>query len=167
MGGRINGSQMGQDDLVNFLSVDVEEYFQVAAFERIVDPAQWDGFESRVTANTTRILDLFDRYCIRATFFVVGWVAERFPDLVIDIRERGHEVACHSYWHRKVYDLTPEEFAEDTGVTSVTSWSSTVATTTSGSSNRPRVQRRSRPVSQWTENRCATPRSIWCRSYSV
>jgi polysaccharide deacetylase family protein (PEP-CTERM system associated) len=99
---------------VHILSVDVEDYFQVEAFAGQVSRESWDSRPSRVVANTQRVLDLFAAHNARATFFFVGWVAERFPQLVRDVRERGHELACHSYWHRTVYSLTPEEFREDT-----------------------------------------------------
>src|SRR5690242_6120123 len=98
----------------HFLSVDVEDYFMVEAFAQSVDRASWDTWELRVDANTRRTLDLFDRYGAKGTFFFVGWVAERFPQLVREVQARGHELACHSYWHRTVYSLTPDAFREDT-----------------------------------------------------
>jgi polysaccharide deacetylase family protein (PEP-CTERM system associated) len=98
----------------HILSVDVEDYFQVEAFAGQVSRESWDSRPSRVVANTCRVLDLFEAYQARGTFFFVGWVAERFPQLVREVRKRGHEIACHSYWHRTVYSLTPEEFREDT-----------------------------------------------------
>ncbi|RLB65733.1 MAG: polysaccharide deacetylase [Deltaproteobacteria bacterium] len=98
----------------NYLTVDVEDYFQVSAFEDIVGKDNWDNYPPRVVENTQRILDLFDSYNVKATFFILGWVAERFPALVKEINARGHEIGCHSYYHRLVYDLTPDEFREDT-----------------------------------------------------
>jgi len=98
----------------NYLTVDVEDYFQVSAFEDIVGKDNWDNYPPRVVENTQRILDLFDSYNVKATFFILGWVAERFPALVKEIDARGHEIGCHSYYHRLVYDLTPDEFREDT-----------------------------------------------------
>lgn len=98
----------------NFLTIDVEDYFQVSAFEKNVTPAQWDGFESRVVRNTTRIIEILSEHDTKATFFIVGWVAERFPQLVRSIVNAGHPIGCHSYLHRKVYSLTPDEFREDT-----------------------------------------------------
>jgi polysaccharide deacetylase family protein (PEP-CTERM system associated) len=95
-------------------SVDVEDYFHVEAFSRDVTRDAWSGYPSRVVANTTRLLDVLDRYRVRGTFFVLGWVADREPALVREIRDRGHELGCHSYWHRLIYRLTPEEFREDT-----------------------------------------------------
>ena len=67
-----------------------------------------------MVANTQRLLDLFDQYGAKATFFFLGWVADRFPDLVRQVASRGHELACHSYWHRTIYSLTPDEFRDDT-----------------------------------------------------
>ena len=95
------------------LSVDVEDYFQVEAFARQVSRADWDGYPSRVVANTQRTLDLFDEFGAKGTFFVLGWVARKFPALVAQIQARGHELACHSFWHRPVYSLTPDVFRED------------------------------------------------------
>ena len=98
----------------HILSVDVEDYFMVEAFSGSVDRASWETWPSRVEANTRRTLDLFDRHNAKATFFLVGWVAERFPNLIREIHNRGHELACHSYWHRTIYSLTPDQFREDT-----------------------------------------------------
>ena len=99
---------------LNALSVDVEEHFHVEAFAGVVKPADWPGLPSRVVANTQRTLELFARYGAKATFFLVGWVAERHPDLVKEIVAAGHEVGCHSYWHRAISRITPEQFREDT-----------------------------------------------------
>ena len=98
----------------NLLSVDVEDYFQVQAFADVVARESWDQWPSRVVANTERALDLFARHRVCGTFFFLGWVAERFPALVRRVQESGHELACHGYWHRTIYSLTPEQFREDT-----------------------------------------------------
>jgi polysaccharide deacetylase family protein (PEP-CTERM system associated) len=98
----------------HILSVDVEDYFMVEAFAPSVQRDMWHAWPSRVEANTRRVLDLFEEHDVRATFFFVGWVAKRFPALVRDVQKRGHELACHSYWHRTIYSLTPDEFREDT-----------------------------------------------------
>ena len=95
------------------LTVDVEDYFQVEAFADRVSRESWDEWPSRVVANTERVLDLLDRRQARATFFFLGWVAAKFPALVRQVHGRGHELACHSYWHRPVSKLTPEEFRQD------------------------------------------------------
>ncbi|MGE0865882.1 MAG: XrtA system polysaccharide deacetylase [Vicinamibacterales bacterium] len=100
-------------DLVNAMSVDVEDYFQVSAFDRVVSRQDWAGFDSRVVANTRRLLDLFHRHGVRSTFFVLGWVAERFPSLIREIAALGHEVASHGYHHELIYTLTPAQFRED------------------------------------------------------
>jgi polysaccharide deacetylase family protein (PEP-CTERM system associated) len=98
----------------HILTVDVEDYFMVEAFAGSVDRTSWDSWPSRVDANTRRTLDLFDEHGVKGTFFLVGWVAKRFPQLVREIESRGHELACHGFWHRAVYSLTPEEFRQDT-----------------------------------------------------
>ena len=98
----------------HILSVDVEDYFQTEAFSATAPRSSWDSYPSRVDRNTRRLLDLFDAYGAKATFFVLGWVADRAPGLLREIAARGHELACHSYWHRPVYSLTPETFREDT-----------------------------------------------------
>ncbi len=99
--------------LCNALTVDVEEYFQVAAFERTIPRAAWDTSESRVEYNTGRVLDLFAAHGLRATFFVLGWVAERHPALVRRIVAEGHELASHGYDHTRVHQFTPGQFRED------------------------------------------------------
>ncbi len=98
----------------HILSIDLEDYFQVEAFAGSVSREDWDRFPSRVEANCHRLLDTFDRHNVKATFFVLGWIAQRFPALVREVHERGHELACHSYWHRKINSLTPAEFRADT-----------------------------------------------------
>jgi polysaccharide deacetylase family protein (PEP-CTERM system associated) len=97
----------------NALTVDVEDWFQVSNFDHVVLPAEWDRYPSRVESNTRRLLDLFDRHAARGTFFVLGWVAERFPGLVREIRDRGHDVESHSHGHQLVYRLGAERFGED------------------------------------------------------
>lgn len=97
----------------HILSVDVEDYFQVEAFANEVPRGAWDNWPSRVVQNTRRILDLFERHDAKGTFFFLGWVANRFPGLVREVRAQGHELACHSYWHRRVCSLSPSEFRED------------------------------------------------------
>ena len=98
----------------HILSVDVEDYFQVEAFADEVDTGTWSSWPSRVEANTNRVFDLFTRHQVHGTFFFVGWVAERFPQLVKRALADGHEVACHSYWHQAIYRLTPDQFHDDT-----------------------------------------------------
>lgn len=99
--------------LRNALTVDVEEYFQVAAFERTIPRQDWDTRESRVEFNTGRVLDLFGTRGVRATFFVLGWIAERHPALVKRIVGEGHELASHGYDHTRVHQFTPAQFRAD------------------------------------------------------
>jgi polysaccharide deacetylase family protein (PEP-CTERM system associated) len=98
----------------NALTVDVEDYFHVSAFAKSVDQNDWDKHPLRVENNTRRLLDLFDEYEVKATFFVLGWVAERTRGLIKDIADRGHEVACHGFSHQLVYNQSPEVFREET-----------------------------------------------------
>ncbi len=100
-------------EAINAFTVDVEDYYHVSAFERQIDRAQWDRYESRVVANTHRILKMLARHDVRATFFVLGWVAEKFPDLVRQIQAGGHEIGSHGYWHRLIYRMSPDEFRDD------------------------------------------------------
>ena len=93
-------------------TVDVEEYFQVSAFAPLVQRADWDRLESRVTVNVARLLDLLARYEARATFFVLGWVAERHPEMVRRIARGGHEVASHGWDHARVTEQTPVTFRD-------------------------------------------------------
>lgn len=104
---------LGSEQFLNAFTVDVEDYYHVSSFAERISPRQWDQYESRVVANTHRILDILDQYQVRATFFVLGWVADRYPELVRDIQCSGHEIGCHSFWHRLIYGMTPEEFGED------------------------------------------------------
>lgn len=98
----------------HIFSVDVEDYFQVEAFADFIPRSSWNSWLPRVQQNTSRLLDLCAAANVRGTFFVLGWVAERFPGLVRRIASEGHEVACHSYEHRCVFRLSPKEFRDDT-----------------------------------------------------
>jgi len=100
---------------MNALTVDVEDYFQVSAFAACIEPSRWDQMESRVCVNTERLLDIFDSSGVRGTFFVLGWVAEKFPSLIKRIHSAGHEIASHSHAHGLVYDATPDTFRADLG----------------------------------------------------
>ncbi len=97
----------------NALSVDVEDWFQVGAFESVIDRADWDSLECRVERNTDAVLALFDDAAIKGTFFTLGWVAERYPALMRRIVAAGHELASHGYGHDRVYTLSPGQFATD------------------------------------------------------
>ena len=100
--------------MLNALTIDVEDYYHVSAFEAVVPFADWERYESRVEKNTHRILDLLDAHTTKATFFVLGWVVERHPRLIRTLVARGHEVASHGYAHRRVYTQTTEQFRTET-----------------------------------------------------
>jgi polysaccharide deacetylase family protein (PEP-CTERM system associated) len=103
----------GRPGIVNAMTVDVEDYFQVSAFDGCVPREAWHQFESRVVKNTERLLHLFEIHDVTATFFILGWVAERFPELVAHIAEAGHEIASHGYGHHLIYNQTPAAFRDD------------------------------------------------------
>jgi polysaccharide deacetylase family protein (PEP-CTERM system associated) len=106
-------SEPGGGTIVNAMTIDVEDYFHVSVFDGLVPRHRWEQMESRVCANTDRLLAIFNESGVQATFFVLGWVAERFPHLVRAIAAEGQEIASHGYAHRLVYDLTPRQFRED------------------------------------------------------
>src|SRR5215813_3457622 len=97
----------------NVLSVDVEDYFHVEAFASHIQYEHWDSYTPRIERNVKCILELFARYGVRGTFFVLGWVAQKFPRLVAEIAAAGHEVGSHGYRHKRLHFLTPEEFRRD------------------------------------------------------
>ena len=99
--------------MINALSVDVEDWFQVGAFERTIHRRDWDSLECRVERNVDAVLDLFDNHGVMGTFFTLGWVAERYPAAIRRIVEAGHELASHGYDHQRVFTFTPEEFRAD------------------------------------------------------
>jgi polysaccharide deacetylase family protein (PEP-CTERM system associated) len=99
--------------ITNALTVDVEDYFQVSAFEAQVDRASWDELPCRVERNVERLLGMLERHGCHATFFTLGWVAQRYPELVRRIADAGHEVASHGYDHRRASDQRPHEFLDD------------------------------------------------------
>jgi polysaccharide deacetylase family protein (PEP-CTERM system associated) len=104
----------GIPPISNILSVDVEEYFHPTEVQGSVEQGEWGTLLSRVGPEVGFILDLFEARRVKATFFILGWVAEQYPKLVRTIADRGHEIGCHSYAHRLVYDLTPTQFRHDT-----------------------------------------------------
>ena len=97
----------------NALTIDVEDYFQVSAFEHCIPREQWENWPPRVKFNTERVLDILDTHTLKGTFFVLGWVAKRYPELVRRMHTSGHEVACHGYSHKRITTMTPEEFRQD------------------------------------------------------
>lgn len=100
--------------MINAISIDVEDYFQVAALAKVAARDKWETMPSRVEANTHRILKIFADNNIKCTFFILGWVADRYPQLVKDIDQAGHEVASHGYSHQLIYKQTPQEFQQET-----------------------------------------------------
>lgn len=112
----MNGGRRAAADarpITNALTIDVEDYFQVSAFAPYIDRAAWDRCECRVERNIARILALLDESGVKATFFTLGWIAERYPDMVRDIVAGGHELASHGYGHQRASDLQPQAFFED------------------------------------------------------
>ena len=98
----------------NTLTVDVEDYFHVSAFAESISRSDWNNHTLRVERNTHQLLDLFDERNVKATFFVLGWVADRVGGLIRELASRGHEVACHGYSHQLVYEQSPDVFREET-----------------------------------------------------
>ncbi len=107
------GSCRGIGAMKNAISIDVEDWFCVANLRGAIDYKDWDKQELRVARNTHRILDLLSRHNTEATFFVLGWVAERVPEIIREIDQCGHEIATHGYSHTLITDMTPESFEED------------------------------------------------------
>ena len=101
------------ENICHAMTIDVEDYFQVSAFESVVARTDWEKLPLRVEMNTNRLLQLFDELKIKATFFTLGWVAERCPDLIKRIVNEGHELACHGYGHARATEQSRKEFHED------------------------------------------------------
>jgi polysaccharide deacetylase family protein (PEP-CTERM system associated) len=99
--------------LLNGLSVDIEDWFQVGAFERTIRREDWESLSQRVERNSDAVIDLFDRTGVKGTFFILGWVAERYPALIRRISDAGHEVASHGWDHLRVFTMTPDMFRAD------------------------------------------------------
>ncbi len=102
-----------EGNAINAITIDVEDYFQVEAARPFVEFEDWERQEPRVEQNVLRLLDMLEARQVKATFFVLGWIAERMPHIVREMRRLGHEVACHGYAHRMISEQTPEEFRED------------------------------------------------------
>ncbi|MDR4503191.1 MAG: DUF3473 domain-containing protein [Candidatus Scalindua sp.] len=100
--------------VTNYLTIDVEDYFQVSAFSNKIRFEDWGNYESRVVENTKKLLEILSKTDeIKGTFFILGWVAEKYPEIVKEIDINGHEVACHSYRHQLIYNISPDEFRRD------------------------------------------------------
>ena len=110
----VTNRRAGNGATLHALSVDVEDYFHVAALSGVISPDDWGALPSRVERNTERLLELFDRQQVKCTFFVLGWVAERYPELIRKLADHGHEIASHGYSHQLIYNQTPAVFAEET-----------------------------------------------------
>ena len=96
------------------ITIDVEDYYHVAAFKDVIRPAEWPDWPSRVEANTDKILQLLDSRNTKGTFFILGWVADKYPNIVKSISAQGHEIASHGYSHQLIYEQTPEVFRSET-----------------------------------------------------
>jgi polysaccharide deacetylase family protein (PEP-CTERM system associated) len=108
-----SGGASGSRPRPNALTVDVEEWFHICGVGGSLAQDQWESLPSRVVATTRALLDDFDRAGVRATFFVLGWVAERYPALVAEIRDAGHDIGSHGHLHSRVYELGADEFVAD------------------------------------------------------
>jgi len=97
----------------NGLTVDLEDWYHVCGSEETANPSSWDAYESRAIRNTRKVLALLREHGVRATFFVLGYIAEREPRLIAEVAKEGHEIATHGHFHRRVFEMTPEEFEED------------------------------------------------------
>ena len=97
----------------NALTVDLEDWYHVCGVEEYADSSRWDSYESRIIRNTDRVLKVLDRFGVKATFFVLGYIASKEPGLIRDIQGKGHEIATHGYYHRRIFELTRQEFEYD------------------------------------------------------
>jgi len=105
--------ELRRKELPNAMTVDVEDYFQVSAFDRHISREDWNSIPSRIASNVERILELFEQEKVRATFFTLGWVCERFPEIVRAIAAAGHEIASHGHEHARVWTFSKEQFRRD------------------------------------------------------
>lgn len=99
--------------MLNAITVDVEDWFQVAVFRNLIDFKDWDNQESRIIKNICRILEIFAEHRVKATFFVLGWIAEKYPEIVVTIKKYGHEIGSHGYAHKIIYEHPRDEFLRD------------------------------------------------------
>ncbi len=105
---------MKSANITHAMTVDVEDYYHVAAFAKVINPSEWDKWPSRVEANTEKLLQLFAERNLKITFFILGWVAERHPQLIQKIHQQGHEIASHGYSHQLIYKQDPAVFRAET-----------------------------------------------------
>ncbi len=105
--------QSSASNIVNALTIDVEDYFQVSAFAGHIPRSEWEQMDCRVERNVAVILEILRKHDVKATFFTLGWIAERYPQMVRDIVSGGHELASHGYAHLRASEQTPEEFSAD------------------------------------------------------
>jgi polysaccharide deacetylase family protein (PEP-CTERM system associated) len=99
--------------IINAMTVDVEDYFHVSAFENTIDKSDWKNMPLRVEHNTYRLLELFEKHNVKSTFFTLGWVAERCPNLIKSIVEQGHELASHGFSHQRITEMSQKDFFLD------------------------------------------------------
>ncbi|HBR16063.1 MAG: hypothetical protein A3G39_08730 [Deltaproteobacteria bacterium RIFCSPLOWO2_12_FULL_43_16] len=99
--------------MLNALTVDLEDWYHICGTEDNATPSKWNEYESRVTRNTEKVLSLLQQYNTKATFFVLGYIAEKEPDLIRTIHRQGHEIAIHGYYHKRLFELSKEDFEED------------------------------------------------------
>jgi len=105
--------KLQEKKVLNAITVDVEDWFNVSVFKDVFDYRDWDHKESRIIPNICRIISLFNEYNIKGTFFVLGWIAERFPEIVLTIKKYGHEIGSHSYSHKLIYEMSKSSFIDD------------------------------------------------------
>ncbi len=109
----MGGMKINTRSICNAMTIDVEDYFQVSAFENHIPRDSWDSIPCRIESNMEKILGLLDEKQIKATFFTLGWIEERYPSMVKRMADNGHEQASHGWGHARVTDLTPAEFKND------------------------------------------------------
>ncbi|WP_101760250.1 XrtA system polysaccharide deacetylase [Oceanicoccus sp. KOV_DT_Chl] len=107
-------SQPPKKSVLHAMTIDVEDYYHVSAFNSVIKPDNWSDWPSRVEKNTHQLLDLFDTHAVKSTFFVLGWVADKYPSLVKELANRGHEIASHGWSHQLIYNQSPTEFKAET-----------------------------------------------------
>lgn len=99
--------------IMGVLTVDLEDWFQVYNFSKVIDYKEWNNQEHRIIDNTKKVLSLLDEFNTKATFFVLGWIADKFPELIKKIHSQGHEIASHGYNHKPIYLMNKQEFSQD------------------------------------------------------